>query len=137
MTRAELNSVRDLHKKICGLEKKLRALKVCADNIVPVLDGLPKSNFIKSRVEKIATAIVETEQELVELRGQLTETKLTLATQIFKETEDAVNQTLLILRYVECLSYKDTAHRMHYTLRQIFRLHNDALKAVIDLHIAT
>lgn len=136
MTRTELNSVRELHKKICGLEENLRAWKVCAENIVPVLDGLPKSQFIKSRVERITTAIIDTEQQITKLREQLNETKLTLATQIFREFKEPMLQTLLILRYVECLSYKEVSRRMGLSLRHTYRLHENFLKKALPSTIA-
>ena len=50
MTEKELNSVRELNKKIRDLEWRLQALRAEADNIVPVLDGLPNPSDVKSRV---------------------------------------------------------------------------------------
>ena len=137
MTEQELNRVRELKKRIRDVESHLQSLQTAAENLVPILDGLPHSTEAKSRVEKIALSLVETEHELDKLRGQLILTKTELAEKILREVEDATYQTLLVLRYVECLSFKETARRMHFTLRHIFRLHDKILENVICLHIAT
>ena len=131
MTREELNSVKDLKKKICGLEKDLRALRVAAENLVPILDGLPHSTLAQSRVEKIALKTVETEHEHERLCGLLPVVKAELADKIMRSGCGFSLQTLLILRYVECCSYKETAHRMKITLRHVFRLHEKFLKCHI------
>lgn len=136
MTEKELNSVRELKKSIRDLELRLQALKTAAENLVPVLDGLPHSNEAKSRVEKIALMIIEHERELETLREQIILAKSELVDKILREIENITLQTLLILRYVECLSYKDTARRMHFTLRYIFKLHTKFLKEFICGHIA-
>ena len=130
MTEKELNSVRKLKKRIRDLEWRLQALRTAADNIVPVLDGLSHSSEAKSRVEKIALDLIETERELNNSRAQIILTKSELADKILREVEDTTLQTLLILRYVECLSFKETARRMHFTLRHLYRLHEKFLKDV-------
>ena len=67
MTEKELNGVRELNKKIRDLQRHLQELRVSAENLVPILDGLPHSSEAKSRVEKIALMIVEDERELTAL----------------------------------------------------------------------
>ncbi|MBQ3442229.1 MAG: hypothetical protein IJG33_03175 [Selenomonadaceae bacterium] len=136
MTEQELNSVRELKKRIHVLEKHLQALRLSAENIVPVLDGLPHSTEAKSRVEKIALMIVEDERELTALNEKILLAKSELVDKILCQVDEPTLQTLLILRYVECLSFKETARRMHFTLRHIFKLHEKILKEFICWHIA-
>ena len=104
----------------------------CGEELLTLngIDGLPHSTEAKSRVEKIALELVETEHELDNLRGQLILAKSELADKILREVEDTTLQTLLILRYVECLSFKETARRMHFTLRHLYRLYGKFLKDV-------
>ena len=137
MTYLELNRVRDLHKRIRDMERHLAALRMSMANITPVIDGLPHSSEIKSRVEKIALQIVDDELELDALRGQLSQAKGLLVELIMSEVNDPVLQTLLILRYVACCSFKETARLMRYGLRHIFKLHEKFLKDGICRHIAT
>ena len=136
MTEQELNSVRELKKKIRDVESQLQALRTAAENLVPILDGLPHSNEAKSRVEKIALSLVETERELDNLREKIIVVKSQLTDKILREVEDTTYQTLLVLRYVECLSFKETARRMHFSLRYVFKLHDKILKLGICGHIA-
>ena len=71
MTEKELNSVRELNKKIRDLERRLHELKISAENLVPIIDGLPHSSEVKSRVEKLALMIVEHERDLEKFRDQI------------------------------------------------------------------
>ena len=137
MTEEELNGVRELNKKICDIERHLQALRISAENLVPILDGLPHSSEAKSRVEKIALMIVEDERELTALNETKLLAKSKLADKILCEVDEPTLQTLLVLRYVECLSFKETARRMHFTLRYVFKLHTEFLKEFICGHIAT
>lgn len=131
MTEKELNSVRELKKRIHDIERHLQALRLSAENLVPILDGLPHSTEAKSRVEKIALLIVEYERELKTLHEQIISAKSELVDRILVEIEEPTLQTLAALRYVECLSYKETARRMMFTLRHVFRLHEKFLKCHI------
>ena len=135
MTEQELNVVRELSKRIRELERYLQALRLSAQNITPVIDGLPHSTTLQARVEKIALSIVEKERELYQLQEQFLHEQGRLAEFILSSVNDPTLQTLLILRYVACLSFKETARSMHFTLRHVFRLHEKFLKDVICLHI--
>lgn len=131
MTTQELNSVRDLKKKIRGLEKYLRSLRLSAENITPIIDGLPHAKSARSRVEKYAVLIAENEQELEKLQAELIKAQSELADKILCEFEHPQTQMFLVLRYIECLSYEATAERMQITLRHAFRIHAKITKCHI------
>ena len=131
MTEKELNSVRNLKKRIRDVERHLQALRLSAENLVPILDGLPHSTEAKSRVEKIALMIIEHERELETLHERIISAKSELVDKILREVDEPTLQALAALRYVECLSYKETARRMTFTLRHVFRLHAKFLKCHI------
>lgn len=128
MTEQELNKVRAVKKRIKDLEKKLQTLKMSASNLVPIIDGLPHATQAKSRVERIALMIVDCERELANNRDRLTQAKEELADKVMCEVSEPEWQTLLVLRYVECLPFKDVAHRMFFGLRYVFKLHDKILK---------
>ena len=94
MTEQELNAVRELNKKIRALETRLRDIRNSAENIVPILDGLPKAAFAKSRVEKTALKAVEVERELETLRGQLPLLKSDLANRIMAEVDEPIRRAI-------------------------------------------
>ena len=128
MTEHELYQVKDLKKRIKDLEKKLQTLKMSASNLVPIIDGLPHATQAKSRVERIALMIVDCDRELKSLRDRLVQAKTELTDKIMCDLNEPIIQTLLILRYVECLPFKDIAHRMVFNLRYVFKLHDKILK---------
>lgn len=131
MTVEELNIVRELNKKIRIVENRLEELKNNAENIVPIIDGLPHAKAAQSKVEKVALRTVETERELEILRAELIQAKSALADKIMSQVSEPIYQTLLMLRYVAGLSYRETARRMRITLRHVFRLHEKFLKCHI------
>lgn len=135
MTKEELNCVRELKKKICGFEKNLRALRVASTHLVPILDGLPHSKFARSSVETIALKITENESAIGELCGVLPTLKAELADKIVREVNDPFEQTFLVLRYVECCPFREIAHRMKYSMRALFKIHERILKSCTSGHI--
>ena len=137
MTEKELNSVRELNKKIRDLERRLQELRISAENLVPIIDGLLHSSEAKSRVERIALMIVEHERDLEKFRDQIILAKSELVHTILREVDEPTLQALLMLRYIECLSFKETARRMKFTLRHLYRLHEKIFKNGICGHIAT
>lgn len=123
-----LISVRLLQEKIAELERHIQALRLSAENLVPILDGMPRATDIRSRVETIGLKIIAAEEDLTDLREEILLAKEGLMRRILDEIADPTIQTLVALRYVECLSFRKIAVRMNYTLRQVFRLHENFLK---------
>ena len=128
MTAQEINKARELSKRIRELERQIAALCLSRDNIVPVLDGMPHASDLKSKVEKFALQIVENQRVLEDLRVELAQEKLRLVSVITAEFDDPTAQSLLLLRYVSCLSFREIARRMSYGLRHVFKLHDRLLK---------
>lgn len=134
MTDKELNAVRDLHNKIRDLERHLQALRRSAQNIVPVIDGLPHSSDVKSRVEKLALKIVEDECELSDLREQFAISALDLTEQINRS--DQLNQqekSILLMRYVACMNFQDIWLEMQISDNRAFYLHRTAVKNFLKI----
>lgn len=133
MTEQDLNVVRDLRKKIREGEQHLHELRISADNIVPVIDGLPHATAARSRVERITLKIIELENDLNDLRTTFEQAQSQLADRILCVTGLKPSlQSVLILRYVACLPHKDTARRLQITLRHEFKLHAKALNAILQ-----
>ena len=123
----ELDSIRTMKKRISFLENRLAALKTAATAITPLMDGLPHGKARTSPPERFAVAIVDTEQELTATKAAYEENRARLADTIFERMEDNPTLlTILILRYVECLSFRKIASRVHYSLSRVFDLHTKA-----------
>lgn len=128
MTVQEINKARELCKRIRELERQIAALCLSRDNIVPVLDGMPHATEIKSKVEKLALRIVENQRVLDNLRVEFEAEKARLVSVIMTEFDDPTEQSLLLLRYVACLPFREIARRMQYGLRHVFKLHDRLVK---------
>lgn len=128
MTVSEINKARELSKRIRELERQMSALILSRDNIVPVLDGMPHATEVKSKVERLAVRIVESERELEGLRSEFEQEKTRIANAVMLAFDVPTEQSLLLLRYVSCLSFREIARRMHYGLRYVFKLHDRLVK---------
>lgn len=128
MTVAEINKARELLKTVRGLEQRVARLKLSYNNIVPVLNGMPHATLAKSKVETLALLIVEGEHNVDALRAAWAEAKADVANVIMCEIDDPICQAMFLLRYVECLPFKEVAQRMQFSVRHVFRLHDETLK---------
>ena len=128
MTRAELNAVRELTAELTQLESRLAELKLNAGCISAICNGAARASLRKSPVEILAVKIMTAEADLGDLRRRLAAEKGRLIDAIFAETDVPTLQTLLMLRYVECLSFRKCARKLNLPLTKIFRLHEKYLK---------
>ena len=132
MTEEELNSARDLQKRIRDIEwRLLPMLRADADNLVPILDGLPHGTDIKSRVENIAVKIYDTEQELIRLHEEFLKTALGIDDKINKSDLDALEKAVLNLRYVACLRFLDIQEHLQISDATTFYVHRTARKKIL------
>ena len=128
MTEQELNQVRELNVKIKTIENQLSILRKRAEDLVPKRDGLPHSSGIHSKVESLALKIVEASEGLPALHEQITQAAAVLTEKICREVDEPNQRTVLILRYVFCMNFRDISFQTGYSDRKVFALHHDALK---------
>ena len=128
MTRQELNSVYNLKASMRGLTQSRASLLATAEDLVPITDNMPHSKSVKSRVEELATKILEVDAELDKVREQIIQAEINLTEQIISKVDNPVLQKFAILRYVKCLPYTDIATQMGYTRRNIYFLRRKFLK---------
>ncbi len=129
MTKDELYSIRNLNSVMRALEQRRAMLLSTAEDLVPIVDGMPRVREpTKSKVAELATKILTVDEALDTAREQIVRAKISLTKKILADVSDSALQKFAILRYVKCLSYKDTAHFMRYTLRHVYRLQDRLLK---------
>ena len=150
MTFEELNIVRKLKKQIADEEQKLQGFKDLAQSITPqatrvtlregkkeisytCLDAQPKGTSKDSRIEMTVALIVDTEKIIENLKTQLEKETPLLIKKITEDFSDPAEQKILFQRYVICNSFREIARIFHYSLRQIFRLHDRAKKNVTTM----
>lgn len=132
MTWAELNEVRDLNKAIEDLTKKIDSFRLAISLKVPVRDGMPKAKPLNSVVERTAIRITDAERELEELQNRLAEAIPRLEKKIIEEVEDSTARTLFILRYVDCMYFRDIGFSMGYSEAHIYFLHKITGEKIIS-----
>lgn len=131
MTGQELNCVRELNSKIREIELHLTTLRSRADDITPKLDGLPHASTIRSQVESLALKIVEESLQLDELHSRIVSEAANLTKEICRLVSDPQERSVMILRYVSCMRFRDISFRLGKSDATIFRLHHDALAKLI------
>lgn len=150
MTFEELNIVRKIKKQIADEEQKLRGFKDFALSITPqfsretyrdeknklqsftCLNVMPKGTGTDSRVETIATLIVDTEKVIADLKKRLEIETPLLAKKIKNEVEDSTAQTLLLYRYVFCEHFRDIGFLMKYSESHVYFTHKKILEEMLD-----
>ncbi len=132
MTEKELNRVRDLHGRIRDTEKFLATLRKRAEDLTPKLDGMPHAQTIQSKVELLALDIVEKCNELNSLHEQIIDVTAHLTEQLCHDVPEPNQRTVMILRYVSCLRFRDIALAMELSERKVFELHHTAIETVLD-----
>ena len=122
-----LHAVRDLKERIVASESALLNLRGLAQNLVPTLDGMPRATTLESRVEKLAVKIIAAEQKLDVLKTELDRLSAELFDEIQRRVKSVQAQTVVTLRFVSCLSFRQIARRISYSLRQVFRLNKQGV----------
>ena len=123
----KLNAVRELKERIVTTEAELSNLRGLAQNLVPTLDGMPRATTLESRVEKLAVKIIAAEQNLDVLKTELDRLSAELFDEIQRRVKTTQAATVLSLRFVTCLSFRQIARRISYSLRQVFRLNKQGV----------
>ncbi len=123
----ELKSVYQLNKQAKILEEKVSGLKDARSNLVPTLNGLPKSHSAGSKVEDLTIKILALEEELTTLREQIVTSSVELAAAITERVSSAASR-ILIARYVGCSSWRKIIAEAHYSPQHVFRLHAQGVK---------
>lgn len=153
MTLEELNIVRKLNQQIADEEKKLQGFKDLAQSMTPpfsretyidernklqsytCLNALPKGSSIDSRVEMVATLIVDTEKVIEGLKKRIKTERTLLVQKIQNEVSDTVAQTLLIHRYVLCEHFRDIGFVMRYSESYVYFTHRKILETLLSENI--
>lgn len=128
MTREELEEVRELKREMRREEGRLTTLRLSMETLTQLMDGMPHARSQSSKVERLTLQIIETERLIGELRARLLEAATKILDAIKNAPLTQNEQQLLILRYVQCLNFKDIWERLEYSDAHVYRLHAEALE---------
>ena len=98
-------------------------------------DGMPRSLGGPSDLSDYAVKLESLLGHLEKTKERCITTKLMIETAI-TELPDIRERNLLWLRYVRCMSWDEVALELKYEIRQVFRIHGQALLH-IDFHLVT
>lgn len=127
ITMKDLGAVRAIKLEVEAYEILLRRVETSLASLTALAQRFPNAKTFRNKIELLTLKKLSYEERIEKLRGRLEETALALATRICQEVEDETAQTLLLLRYVECLSWTQVAERMNYDRRYVFKLHKKTL----------
>lgn len=130
ITCAELNGVWELAKKIEREKRRLEDLRILAAGTTPILDGMPHTQPIDFKVERLATMMSDTESLIRALLKQLADLKFALLMKLQSFGLDELQERVLTYHYVSCLKFKEIAKLMSYTKEYVSMLHSKGLKAL-------
>lgn len=130
MNEKDLNAVRDLKASIDIYEETLHSLQNLITVKTSVNDGMPKSRSGDSAVERLAIRIADLTKKIDDLQAQFSVMAEKLEKRIRLEIDNVRAQTILILRYVECMTFVEIAQVMSYSEKHIRRLHKNILKGL-------
>lgn len=124
----ELQAALKLRRQIEAEEIYLAAMQAQATAPSTTrLDVLPRSKATASRVEALATLVVDSEHRLNDLREELACMMLDLVIEICERVPSPLPRDVLVARYVDLLEFKDVAQRLNYSEGMIYRAHRQGV----------
>lgn len=131
MTENELEEARNLLKKIREVEWEIVALRANATKLVPILDGMPRTKNERSKVEELTVKIISREEEVTQLKNKFAETSWRIHMSIFCSHLDALEKSVLSLRYSSCQTFKEIQDELKITEATTFYVHRTARKKIL------
>ena len=130
----KLSTVKEIETAIKSARSRIEFLRAEAASIKPPpIDGLPRAKSSTSRAEKFAVLIADEERRLAELCNEFDDKQNQLMTDIYRRVEGKAGE-VLILRYVQCLSFRGIAARLAYSEPYIYLLHRRGKRAYESPH---
>lgn len=124
-----LMQYRKLSARLENIEKNLNQMKDERESLTISYDGMPKGTAISDKTARLATFIVDKENELLDTKYELVAMQREISKAIAK-VENADYSRLLYMRYIDGLTWEEIAVNLHFTWRHVLRLHGRALQEV-------
>ena len=126
-----LNQAYWLDRRIDSKLEQLSALKDMATRTTSVMSGEVVSHTRNVRsMQDVIVKIIEMKNEVNADIDQLVDLKAEIM-RVIKAVESPEHQTLLELRYLCFKPWKVIANKMGYNVRHIYRLHDEAVDAIV------
>lgn len=128
-TKQYLNQVRRYDRMISNKLSEIYQIKTLATSISVATDGdRVQSSGNKDRMGNTVARLVDLERETDKLIQVYTEKRQVIISQI-DSMEDMNFYDVLFHRYIEGKTFEAISEDIHYSWRQVMRIHDDALAA--------
>ena len=104
------------------LREMALVIKSSGSDDMKIQSGSPKNKLEESCIE-----IADAEQELKALISKFLKAKKKIINEI-EQLDNTNEYTVLIMRYVECRSMRDIAESLNYSVKNIERIHTNAIE---------
>ena len=124
LNKQDLNTAIAIKRKLTRFETHLSDLKAtgCVRTSLQTTGGRGGSHG------SAAELVGEMSDEIAELRHQLEVEQTILRRALEKLELDETEKKLMLLRYVDCMEWKNVAARMAYSIQQIYRIHANIIE---------
>lgn len=126
--RAVLNVVKKMSDHIEDCKAKLILYQGLMSAIVPELNGLPRNQNVRNRVEKLAVTITDLDAEIMELTAILISCRIELCEWLFDKISIDDAARVLFYRYGLLKRFSEIAIDLHFSESAVFRLHKIGLR---------
>ena len=130
MSCAELNSVWELTAQLDREKRRLQDLKVMAESMTPILDGMPHAKPLSYKVERLATMTADCKDTIANLTEQLVQAKFNLLAKLQSFKLQELYERVLSYHYVACLKFDAIAHKLNFTRDYVWKLHKRGLEFI-------
>ena len=130
----EIDKARRLAEEIRALTNRIELVRQSAKNLVPWRDGMPKPPYKSgSALERIIYKMLELAEERDEKQKELEAAKVELIEGICAVAMSEPERRVLMLRYVNCMRFRDICFELKYSDARVYQLHRAGLKK-LQLH---
>lgn len=134
MTKDELKNIPYLDGLINSKIRQLDQLKKYRGRL-PTYDGREsvQSGSVSDPTARIALKIVQLDEEIAQDIERLVGLKAE-ARRLFAQLDDDLKyKSVMELRYLECMSWRNVAQSLHFSYKHVFKLHGEALRRLYDV----
>ena len=114
-------------------EAQLLALKEGSKCSSPKNDGMPESQSHRSWTEDYTIRIEEKKQQVAELKERQERAYAELGL-LFSQMTDKRYIKILVMHYLERMTFDGIALKLKYSIQHVFRLHSEGLKAAKKIY---
>lgn len=134
MTKDGLKSILFLDQLINSKLRQLDQLKAYRARLPSgASDTGPVQSGIGDPTAGIALKIVQLDEEIAQDIERLVDLKAE-ARILFKQLDDDLKyKSVMELRYLECMTWREVAQTLHFSYKHVFKLHSEALRRLYDM----